>query len=99
MKPGSSSEGSSRSVGTSPEKKEQGAKAATKTSGSADTTKKVETDSQKILKAADKNGDGFLQKTELPAKDQANFSKIDANKDNKISSSELSAALKAAKGK
>lgn len=99
LKPGSSSEGSSRSVGTSPEKKEQGAKAATKTSGSADTTKKVETDSQKILKAADKNGDGFLQKTELPAKDQANFSKIDANKDNKISSSELSAALKAAKGK
>lgn len=99
LKSGSSSKGSSPSVGTSPEKKEQGAKAATKTSGSADTTKKVETDSQKILKAADKNGDGFLQKTELPAKDQANFSKIDANKDNKISSSELSAALKAAKGK
>ena len=70
-------------------------------SNSANTTKKegAEAQSQKLLKAADKNGDGFLQKEELPAKDQANFSKIDANKDNKISSSELSAALKAAKGK
>ena len=70
-------------------------------SNSANTTKKegAEAQSQKLLKAADKNGDGFLQKDELPAKDQANFSKIDANKDNKISSSELSAALKAAKGK
>ncbi len=59
----------------------------------------IATESQKLLKAGDKNGDGFLQKAELPAKDQANFSKIDANKDNKISSSELSDALKAAKGK
>ena len=52
-----------------------------------------------MLKAGDKNGDGLLQKDELAAKDQANFAKIDANKDNKISISELSTALKAAKGK
>ena len=51
------------------------------------------------MKAADKNGDGFLQKAELPAKDQANFPKIDTNKDNKISITELSDALKSAKGK
>ena len=51
------------------------------------------------MKAGDKNGDGFLQKDEFPAKDQANFSKIDADQDGRISVTELSAALKAAKGK
>ena len=52
-----------------------------------------------LMKAGDKNGDGFLQKDEFPAKDQANFSKIDADQDGRISVTELSAALKAAKGK
>ncbi|MAI31932.1 MAG: hypothetical protein CBE00_04410 [Planctomycetaceae bacterium TMED240] len=98
LKPGNSSGANNPSIDTSPKKQEQ---SATKKSSSTDSTKKIktETESQKLLKAGDKNGDGFLQKTELPAKDQANFSKIDANKDNKISNSELSAALKAAKGK
>jgi RND family efflux transporter MFP subunit len=76
-------------------------KTKTKQKDSSDASKKKATDpeSQKLLKAGDKNGDGFLQKDELPAKDQANFPKIDTNKDNKISISELNTALKAAKGR
>ena len=101
LKPGNSSQASSPSTGDSPEKKANTTKTTKEQNDAAKTPKKAgtETESQKLLKAGDKNGDGFLQKAELPAKDQANFSKIDANKDNKISSSELSDALKAAKGK
>ncbi len=105
LKPGNSNRASSPAVEDSPD---EGTKATSKNSDSDETPKKsaktppkgkAETESQKLMKAGDKNGDGFLQKSELPANDQANFSKIDANKDNKISSSELSDALKAAKGK
>ena len=105
LKPGNSNGASSPSVENSAD---EDTKATNKNRGSDKTPKKPaktpqkgksETESQKLLKAGDKNGDGFLQKAELPARDQANFSKIDANKDNKISSSELSDALKAAKAK
>lgn len=105
LKPGNSSRTSSPSVEDSPD---EDTKATNKNSDSTETPKKsaetsrkekAETESQKLMKAGDKNGDGLLQKAELPAKDQANFSKIDASKDNKISSSEPSADLKAAKGK
>ena len=105
LKPGNSNGASSPSVEDSAD---EDTKATNKNRGSDKTPKKPaktpqkgksETESQKLLKAGDKNGDGFLQKAELPARDQANFSKIDANKDNKISSSELSDALKAAKAK
>ena len=105
LKPGNSNRASSPAVEDSPD---EDTKATSKNSDSDETPKKsaktppkgkAETESQKLMKAGDKNGDGFLQKSELPANDQANFSKIDANKDNKISSSELSDALKAAKGK
>ena len=105
LKPGNSNRASSPAVEDSPD---EDTKTTSKNSDSDETPKKsaktppkgkAETESQKLMKAGDKNGDGFLQKSELPANDQANFSKIDANKDNKISSSELSDALKAAKGK
>jgi len=105
LKPGNSNRASSPAVEDSPD---EDTKATNKNSDSNETPKKsaktpqkgkAETESQKLIKAGDKNGDGFLQKSELPANDQANFSKVDTNKDNKISNSELSDALKAAKGK
>ncbi|MDB4625111.1 HlyD family efflux transporter periplasmic adaptor subunit, partial [Rubripirellula sp.] len=101
LKPGNSSRARSTSPQKSPEKTADKVKTAKDKRDSAETpTKKsIDTESQTLLKAGDKNGDGFLQKDELAAKDQANFAKIDANKDNKISISELSTALKAAKGK
>ena len=101
LKPGNSSRARSTSPQKSPEKTADKVKTAKDKRDSAETpTKKsIDTESQTLLKAGDKNGDGFLQKNELAAKDQANFAKIDANKDNKISISELSTALKAAKGK
>lgn len=101
LKPGNSdgmnvpaSEKSMEQKGAAKKSKNNERDSARNAKKTADTTQP-----QKMLKAGDKNGDGFLQKTELPAKDQPNFSKIDTNKDNKISVSELSAALKAAKGK
>ncbi|MDB4394261.1 efflux RND transporter periplasmic adaptor subunit [Rhodopirellula sp.] len=101
LKPGNSSRARSTSPQKSPEKTADKVKTAKDKRDSAETpTKKsIDTESQTLLKAGDKNGDGFLQKDELAANDQANFAKIDANKDNKISISELSTALKAAKGK
>lgn len=109
LKPGNSSGATSPAVEVSPKKEtnkksnsaEPPKKSAEPPKKSADAPQKskAETESQKLLKTGDKNGDGFLQKAELPPKDQANFSKIDANKDNKISNAELSDALKAAKGK
>ena len=103
LKPSNASGADRSSTESAPGYKTKSTTKNTESSGSnsANTTQKEGTgaESQKLLKAADKNGDGFLQKEELPAKDQANFSKIDANNDNKISSSELSAALKATKGK
>ena len=53
---------------------------------------------QKIITAADKNGDGYLQVDELPKKDRANFSSVDSNSDGKLSASELNAAIKTASG-
>ena len=101
LKPRNSSESSSRSAGDSPAKETRNESDSSKNLKKSDAPKKgkTETDIQKLMKAADKNGDGFLQKAELPAKDQANFPKIDTNKDNKISITELSDALKSAKGK
>ena len=101
LKPRNSSESSSRSAGDSPAKETRKESDSSKNLKKPDAPKKgkTETDIQKLMKAADKNGDGFLQKAELPAKDQANFPKIDTNKDNKISITELSDALKSAKGK
>lgn len=107
LKPGKSSRARGTSPQKSPEKTAVKAKTADKVKTAKDkrdsaetpTIKSIDTESQTLLKAGDKNGDGFLQKDELAAKDQANFAKIDANKDNKISISELSTALKAAKGK
>ena len=101
LKPGNSNGASAPSEKTpAPEEKEKtqqkkkSAKPADKATG-----KTTDKNAQNLLKSGDKNGDGFLQKEELPAKDQANFPKIDANKDGKISVSELSDALNAAKGK
>lgn len=101
LKPRNSSESSTRSAGDSPAKETRNESDSSKNLKKSDAPKKgkTETDIQKLMKAADKNGDGFLQKAELPAKDQANFPKIDTNKDNKISITELSDALKSAKGK
>jgi len=107
LKPGNSSRARSTSPQKSPEKTADKAKTADKVKTAKDkrdsaetpAKKSIDTESQTLLKAGDKNGDGFLQKDELAAKDQANFAKIDANKDNKISITELSTALKAAKDK
>ena len=101
LKPRNSSESSNRSAGDTPanETSNESDSAANPKKSDAPKKGKTETDIQKLMKAADKNGDGFLQKAELPAKDQANFPKIDTNKDNKISITELSDALKSAKGK
>lgn len=102
LKPGNSIGATSPAVEVSPKKetnKKSNSAEPPKKSADAPQKSKAETESQKLLKTGDKNGDGFLQKAELPPKDQANFSKIDANKDNKISNAELSDALKAAKGK
>ena len=102
LKPGNSSRVSSQSVGDTPAKgtnKKSDSTATPKKSADDPQKEKPQTDSQKLMKAADKNGDGFLQKSELPSRDQANFSKIDTNKDNKISVSELSDVLESAKGK
>ncbi len=101
LKPGNSNGASAPSEKTpAPEKKEktQQKKKSVKPADKA-TGKTTDKNAQNLLKSGDKNGDGFLQKEELPAKDQANFPKIDANKDGKISVSELSDALNAAKGK
>jgi hypothetical protein len=102
LKPGNSSGASLPSAGGPSEKgtnKKNDSAATPKKSADAPKKGKAGTESQKLMKAADKNSDGFLQKAELPSKDQANFSKIDTNKDNKISSSELSNTPKSAKGK
>jgi HlyD family secretion protein len=60
--------------------------------------KQTDGEVQTLFKTADKNGDGYLQKDEMPAKDRGNFSKIDTDKDEKISAAESVAALAAAKG-
>jgi Ca2+-binding EF-hand superfamily protein len=46
-------------------------------------------DASRFLKDHDKNKDGKLSKDELPLKAQEEFAKIDANKDNAISTEEL----------
>ena len=88
----------SKTPPTEKKEKTQPKKKSTKPADKA-TGKTTDQSAQNLLKSGDKNGDGFLQKDEFPAKDQANFPKIDANKDGKISVSELSDALNAAKGK
>ena len=101
LKPGNSngaSAPSEKTPATEKKKKTQQKKKSEKPADKA-TGKTTDKNAQNLLKSGDKNGDGFLQKEELPAKDQANFPKIDANKDGKISVSELSDALNAAKGK
>ena len=62
------------------------------------TDKQTDSEVQTLFKTADKNGDRHLQKDEMPAKDRENFSKIDTDKDDKISAAESVAALAAAKG-
>ena len=101
LKPNNADTSSDSSPQIPAEPNEDKSKTKTKQKESSDASKKkaTDTESQKLLKAGDENGDGFLQKDELPAKDQANFPKIDTNKDNKISISELNTALKVAKGK
>jgi len=101
LKPGNSN-GATAPNSKAPSKakkdKTQQEKENTKPAGKA-SEKTTDENAQKLLKSGDKNGDGFLQKEEFPAKDQANFPKIDTNKDGKVSVSELANALNAAKGK
>lgn len=101
LKPGNSKGAPAPISKTPPTEKKEKTQANKKSTKPADkaTGKTTNQSAQNLLKSGDKNGDGFLQKEEFPAKDQANFPKIDANKDGKISVSELSDALNAAKGK
>jgi Ca2+-binding EF-hand superfamily protein len=55
--------------------------------------KPLEFDLDGFLKEHDKNGDGFLQRDELPASYRAAFERIDTNKDGKISREELAQGI------
>jgi hypothetical protein len=73
-------------------------KSAAKTQNAAKSKSATQGMGAKIISAADKNGDGALTEEEFPKKDRANFPKIDANHDGKVTVGELDAALKAAQG-
>ncbi len=51
-----------------------------------------------VVAAGDKNGDGVLTEDEFEEKDRENFSKVDTNGDNKVTSAEIDVAIKAASG-
>ena len=52
----------------------------------------------KLMKLADKNGDGVLTEDEFSEQDRANFGKVDTNGDGKVDAAELDAQIKAASG-
>jgi Ca2+-binding EF-hand superfamily protein len=66
--------------------------AAPKSAGS-DKGKPLQFDTDRFLKDYDKNGDGYLQRDELPADLQRAFPQLDVNKDGKISREELSQGI------
>jgi Ca2+-binding EF-hand superfamily protein len=68
---------------------EQGAAPATQKKP-ATPGKPLQFDLDGFLKDHDKNGDGFLQRDELPPAYRAAFDRVDTNKDGKISREELS---------
>ncbi|HZV06759.1 MAG TPA: EF-hand domain-containing protein [Gemmataceae bacterium] len=67
---------------------EQGAAPATQKKTAAP-GKPLQFDLDGFLKDHDKNGDGFLQRDELPPAYRAAFDRVDTNKDGKISREEL----------
>lgn len=60
---------------------------------SATPGKPLQFDLDGFLKEHDKNGDGFLQRDEVPAAYRAAFERIDTNKDGKISREELAQGI------
>ena len=62
-------------------------------SAGADKGRPLQFDLERFLKDYDKNGDGYLQRDELPPDLQRAFPQLDRNKDGKISPEELSQGI------
>lgn len=62
-------------------------------SKTAEPGKPLQVDTEGFFKDYDKNGDGYLQRDELPPEYRPAFDRLDANKDGKISPAELSQGI------
>jgi subtilisin-like proprotein convertase family protein len=84
----------------SPEGSDGVAEPATETSSATDpdAASQLQAVGFRLVKSADKNGDGVLTIDEYPEKDRQHFATIDSNGDGKVDTAEVVAALSRLKG-